>query len=91
MRKRERFEIIYDILKAIQSKTEAKPTHILYKSNLSTHMLKEYLGELLDKGFIVENEYEKGKKTYSLTDKGHRYLEDFKVISSFLESYGLDD
>jgi len=50
-RKRERIVIIYDILKVIQEKGgKAIPTHILYKSNLSSQMLKEYLADLIDKG-----------------------------------------
>lgn len=84
--------IIHDILKSIRGKHGvAKPTHILYKSNLSSQMLKEYLEDLLDKGFIKANADKKGKKSYSLTDKGFKYLEDFDVIKSFIESYGLDE
>ena len=88
-RKRERTIIIHDILSAIRDKKEAKPTHILYKSNLSHQMLTEYLTELISKKFVLEKE-EKGKKTYSLTDKGFNYLEDFSVIKAFMESYGLE-
>ena len=89
MKKRERLEIIHDILKAIKEKgSNVKPTHILYKSNLSHVMLKEYLGELIDKDFIIERNDKKGKK-YSLTEKGFKYLEEFSVIQSFVESYGL--
>jgi len=89
MRKRERTEIIHDILSTIRIKKKAKPTHILYKSNLSHQMLTEYLNELMGKEFIEVTE-EKGKKTYALTEKGYNYLEDFTVIQAFMESYGLD-
>lgn len=88
-KKRERIEIIYDILKAIQDKgPNAKPTHILYKSNLSSQMLKEYLNELVGKGFIEEN---KTKNTvYDLTERGFQYIRDFSVIKKFMESYDLE-
>ena len=88
-RKRERLEIIYDVLKAVQDKRgNVKPTHILYKSNLSPQMLKDYLTELIEKEFILEN-LEKNSKNYDLTDKGHKYIEDYKVIKAFTVSYGL--
>jgi len=32
----------------------------------------------------------KNKKRYSLTEKGYKYLEEYKVIKAFLESYGLE-
>jgi predicted transcriptional regulator len=88
--KRERIEIIHDILQSIQTKRDnVKPTHILYKSNLSHQMLKDYLSELIAKNFIIEAQDKKGNKRYSLTDKGFNYLKDFGTIRSFLESYDL--
>lgn len=92
MRKRERIEIIHDILKAIMDKGKnVRPTHILYKSNLSSQMLKEYLNELIEKGFIQEQFDKKKNKTFILTDRGYKYLEDFSVIRNFMESYDLDE
>ena len=88
--KRERLEIIYDILKALQDKGgKLKPTHILYKSNLSHQMLTEYLTELMEKGFIADEVDRKKNKYYSITLKGLNFLKDFKVIRNFMESYGL--
>ena len=89
-KKRDRLEIIRDILFVIREKKEARPTHILYKSNLSTDMLKQYLKELIDNGFIVENRNKKNHKLYSLLPKGFNYLKDYSVIKGFMESYGLD-
>ena len=90
MRKRSHLDIVFDILRYIQEKGEnVKPTHILYKSNLSSQMLKDYLKELLDKHFIKENNTKKGK-TYSLTEKGFNFIKDYKVIKSFTISYGLE-
>ena len=87
-KKRDRLEIIHSILKTIQDKREAKPTHILYKSNLSHQMLTEYLTELIQGSFVQELQ-DKGKKSYKLTDKGYNYLKDYDTIKAFLESYGL--
>ena len=88
-KKRDRLQVIFDILDVIREKGESiKPTHILYKSNLSHQMMQQYLGELISKEFIVEKETKKGK-TYSLTEKGYNYLNEYKVITGFVESFGL--
>ena len=90
-RKRERLEIIYDILKALQDKGgKLKPTHILYKSNLSHQMLIEYLADLIEKKLIIEEEDNKQNRSYSITEKGLNFLNDFKIIRNFMESYGLE-
>lgn len=88
-KKRERLQVIYDILRTINEKnSKIKPTHILYKSNLSHQMMDEYLKELIEKDFIIENKEKKGK-TYSITDKGINYLTEYKLIINFTESFGL--
>ncbi len=88
-KKRNRLEIIRDILEVIKDKQgKIKPTHILYKSNLSYIMMEEYLSELKEKEFIVENSSSKGK-TYRVTDKGFTYLEKYKMVSEFTNSFGL--
>jgi predicted transcriptional regulator len=90
MKKRERLQVIYDILNSIRDKNgKIKPTHILYKSNLSHQMMDEYLPELITKDFITENTIGKGK-TYSLTQKGFDYLNKYRLIVDFVESFGLD-
>ena len=89
-KKRTRLEIIKDILEVIKSRNgKIKPTHILYKSNLSYSMMEEYLQELMQKGFISEMQKDKGK-TYQITDKGIEYLSKYSIISNFTESFGLD-
>ena len=90
-KKRDHLEVIHDILEVLRDRRgKVKPTHILYKSNLSSQMLKEYLTELLEKEFLTENKEKKGRTTYSLTEKGFNFLKDYKVIKSFTESYGLN-
>ena len=89
--KRESLQVIYDILKAIRDRNGTiKPTHIMYKANLSHQMLKEYLGDLRAKGFIAETKG-KGGMTYSLTQKGFDYVRDFDIIERFMRSFGLDE
>ena len=90
-KKRGRLQIIYDILNVIKEKNEKiKPTNILYKSNLSNQMFTEYMNELLQKEFIIENKIKTGK-TYSLTQKGFEYLNKYRIIIEFTESFGLNE
>lgn len=88
-KKRNKLEVIKDILEVIRAKSgKIKPTHILYKSNLSHYMMEEYMTELMQKGFIKEIKTEKSR-TYSITEKGLQYLERYKLIEDFANSFGL--
>lgn len=89
-KKRTRLEVIRDILSVIRDRNgKIKPTHILYKSNLSHPMMEEYLGELIGKGFIIEHNSSQGK-TYSVTSKGLEYLAKYRAIVEFSQSFGLE-
>ena len=90
-KKRDRLEIIKDILEILRDKGEkVKPTHIMYKANLSHVMLKEYTQELVKKKLIEEKQTKKGKKRFVLTQKGFNYLKDYSIIRGFVDSYGLE-
>ena len=88
-KKRERLEVIKDILRSIRENREIKPTRLLYSSNLSPQMFKEYINELISKKFISIEVDEKGKKTFSLTKKGQDFLLQYKMIENFIDSFGL--
>ena len=88
-KKRERLEVIKDILEAIMQGRNIKPTRLLYASNLSPQMFKDYINELIAKGFIKIENYEDGKKTFSLTRKGQDFLQEYRVIQNFIENFGL--
>ena len=88
-KKRERLNVIRDILKAIRENRQIKPTRLLYASNLSPQMFKEYVNELISKKFINLDIDEKEKKTFSLTKKGQEFLQEYKVIENFVENFGL--
>lgn len=91
MKKRDKLHVFYDILKVIEERNgKIKPTHILYKSNLSHQMMEEYLNELISKQFIIENTSEQGK-TYRLTQKGLEYIEKYKLINEFIKYFNLDE
>lgn len=99
-KKRTKLEIMHDILEVIKSKNgKIKPTHILYKSNLSYQMMEEYLDELKENGLITEQKIEENTlnnkniqrgKTYSLTKKGFDFLHKYSVILDFTNTFGLN-
>lgn len=88
-KKRTRLEVIRDILSVIKDRSgKIKPTHILYKSNLSHDMMEGYLNELIEKDFISEHKRVEGKR-YSINEKGLRFLEKYRQIAEFSEGFGL--
>ena len=89
MKKRDRLEVINDILDVIsKNRNKIGPTRLLFASNLSPKMFKDYITELKDKGLIEEKE-EKKKRFYSLTDEGFRFLEKFGIFKNFVDNLGL--
>lgn len=89
-KKRDRLEVIYDILKVISDRHNSiKPTPLLRYSNLSSQRFSEYMGELLEKNLVREIIDKKNKKTISLTDNGFKYLEKYKLITNFIDEFEL--
>jgi len=87
--KRTQLEIIHDMLSTVQQKGgKIKPTHLLYKSNLSYKMMQEYVDILKGRGLIGEEDA-KGKKQYVLTTKGLQFLFEYKRIAEFTDAFGL--
>ncbi len=86
--KRNKLDVIYDILMSISEKDKAiKKTHILYKANLSHPMLERYLDEMLSRSLIKEIELKGKKKSYTLTDKGREFIKKYKVMLDFIETF----
>ncbi len=85
--KRSRISILADILRLVKEKGEIKPTHILYKANLSHPRMKKYLSVLKEGGFIEEI---KGKKVlYRITEKGDKFVSEVKKIEKFSDAFGV--
>ncbi len=88
-RKRNRIEIIYDILRVIQDKGgKIKKTHIMYKANLSHNQMKLYLNELYKKGLIKDN-ISSNKHLIQITKKGEDFSERYVQVREFEKTFGL--
>jgi predicted transcriptional regulator len=77
-----------DILNAVRDEVDAKPTHILYKANLSHERLVKYLDDLTSKGLIEVN-HEGENRTYKLTTRGVSFLIEMRRAESFVQGFGL--
>jgi len=89
MKKRDRLAVIYDLLKVVRDNNNSiKPTPLLRYSNLSSQRFSEYLRELKEKEFLKEIVV-KGRKFYTLTDKGFEYLAKYAVIIEFIDEFDL--
>jgi len=87
--RRTQLEIIHDMLSTVQQKGgRIKPTHLLYKSNLSHKMMLEYVDVLKERGLIGEEEH-RGKKIYVSTAKCLQFLFEYDRIAEFTDAFGL--
>ena len=82
--KRTRIDIIGDMLSSILGKGgEIKPTHLMYKSNMSHTQMRLYLDDLIVKDFV--RKIKKGNYDYVIiTDKGCDF-----IGLEFEEAFGL--
>ena len=72
--RRSPMEMVCDIL-GVLAGGPTRPTHILYKANMSWKVLSTYLDYLQEKG-LIEKEAQGGKRcTYNLTQKGKSILQ----------------
>ena len=88
-KKRDRLEIIADILTTIQKKGgKIKPTPLMYKSNLSHKQMNLYLDDLIQKNCIQKvkfNNYE----YITITDNGNKFLQKIMEMKEFETTFGL--
>jgi len=89
-KKRDRLAVIYDILDIIRDHHNSmKLTPLLRSANLSSNSFSDYYAELTSKELVKEIVDNDGHKYVTLTDKGFKYLEKYKLISGFIEEFEL--
>ena len=82
--RRSPMEMVCDILSVV-SVGPTKPTHILYKANMSWKVLSAYLDYLTSSGMLDKSDQEGGKRsTYALTLKGRNILRLYEGLKGSL-------
>jgi predicted transcriptional regulator len=82
LNRRSKMETYCEIVKAVGSGAQ-KPTHIMYKANLSWGVMQGYIKNLEEQGIITFKESE-GKRTYNLTPKGFALLTKYMALKDDL-------
>jgi predicted transcriptional regulator len=70
-KRRDRLEVIKDVLKVADSPNGANKTRLVYMSNLNFNRLSVFLGFLLEKELLEKDEDE---NIYHITSKGREFL-----------------
>ena len=87
--KRTKIDIIEDMLSSIINKGgHIKPTHLMYKSNMSHGQMKLYLEDLMTKDLVKKSK----KDDYDyiiITDKGYEFVQKLKQMREFEKAFGL--
>jgi len=82
LNRRSKMETYCDIVKAIGAGAE-KPTHIMYRANLSWTVMQGYIKDLETQGLVVSQDSD-GKRLYKLTEKGFMLLRQYVSIKEDL-------
>lgn len=82
--RRSKMEVKIDIMQAI-AEGAGRPTHIMYRSNLSWAVMRSFIRLLESQGLVLSSRVE-GKKNYVLTEKGERVLKTYTSVRNQLES-----
>ena len=88
-RKRNRVEIIHDMLRIIQEKGgKIRKTHLMYKANLSHKQMTSYLNELIENE-LIENLKVGDKNMIGIKVKGRDFFFKYSQMREFEKTFGL--
>lgn len=91
MRKRNRMELVLEMLETISREGEVNPTKLSLEVNLSYDRVKKIITELAKKGIIeiqIVDDH-RGSASITLTPEGMKLLEELRKLKSLLKDYGL--
>jgi len=80
---RDRIEITANILEI--AKDGSRKTRIMYLGNLSFDLVQKYLSQLEQLNLVEVKSTPNGEKMYYITQKGERFLADFRELQKHAE------
>ena len=83
---RDRIEITANILEI--AKDGSRKTRIMYLGNLSFDLVQKYLSQLEQLNLVEVKGTPGGEKMYFITEKGERFLADFRELQKHAEIAG---
>ncbi len=78
VKKRSRWELIYDVLKVTYEEKKSKKTRIMQRACLDWRNFQKYFELLIGKGFITK--CTSIPDNYEITEKGMKLLESFRKV-----------
>jgi len=75
--RRTREEIVYDVLMVLKVTRWSPISNIMQRARLNYYQAKNYLTDLMDKGYITE---ENG--VYVLLDQGRRFITQYEALKA---------
>jgi predicted transcriptional regulator len=79
--RRSKMERYIDILNVLAHTGPLKLTHIMYKSNFNSSILKEYLNFLIKQGLVEERIIKKNLRVFAVTQRGITVLNHFQELT----------
>ncbi|MBI1979037.1 MAG: hypothetical protein HYS62_03190 [Candidatus Aenigmarchaeota archaeon] len=86
--RRSKIRVLVDILRAVEENEMTKPTHIMYKANLSHKLLKEHL-DMLSTSDFIEKMNRGNNVYYQITEKGKRFMLQYRQMEKVATGFGL--
>ena len=81
--KRTKRETLVDMLEVLAERPR-KPTHLLYKANLSHPRMKKLLTELEESGLVTVTDDD-----ITITDKGLKFLHEYRQALELFDTFGI--
>jgi predicted transcriptional regulator len=82
--RRSKLERYVDILKVLAHRGPLKLTHIMYKANVNSNVLGEYLDFLIKQGLVEERTIKRDNVVFAITQRGVTVLKSFRELIEVL-------